>query len=459
MIRPSAALAHGLIALLAVTMSRSAVAAPPVPAANAQTQAVGDVGAHAAGLATTLLDHLDAGRFTAAEAMFSPAMRAAVPSTKLQQVWQSLAQNAGPAGPRGTPSTTHTGGMTTVAIALSYAKAQLTARISVDGNGQIAGFLVQPAPAPSPTTAPDAAAPYVEREASVGKGERTLPGTLALPKGASAQKPVPAVVLVHGSGPQDRDETIGANRPFQDIARGLAAQGIAVLRYDKRTKARPQDFAGRDFNADDEVTDDAVAAVATLRTTEGIDPNRVYVFGHSLGGMLAPRIANASGHVAGLVLMAAPARPVLDLLLEQSQRQAARDGTVSPEERAMLEDLQARVDRVRGKGDVPSADTPMALPATYWRSLDRIEPVRDAIALDQPILVIHGGRDIQVVEADRQHWLDQLSTHSNARLRHYPALNHLGIAGNGPATVEEYFVPGSVDAGMINDIALWIQEH
>jgi dienelactone hydrolase len=356
--------------------------------------------------------------------------------------------------------------MTVVAIALPYAKAHLIARISVDGHGQIAGFLVQPAP--RPTTAPDAGAkadaPYVERDTTVGEGERALPGTLAMPKVAltervPAPRPVPAVVLVHGSGPQDRDETIGQNHPFRDIARGLAAQGIAVLRYDKRTKARPQDFAGRDFDADDEVTDDAVMAIESLRATDGIDPNRIYVLGHSLGGMLAPRIARASGHVAGLVLMAPPARPVLDLLLEQSERQAARDGTVSADERATLDDLQARIDRVRAAGVVLPTDTPMGLPAAYWRSLERIDPVADARALTQPILVIHGGRDIQVVEADRQRWQEHLSTQPNVHLRHYRALNHLGIAGDGPGTVEEYFVPGSVDVGLINDIALWIRNH
>src|SRR5690606_19348563 len=130
--------------------------------------------------------------------------------------------------------------------------------------------------------------------------DRALPGTLALPKGKAPGAGFPAVVLVHGSGPQDRDETVGANRPFLDIARGLAAQGIAVLRYDKRTQARPQDFAAGDYTVDDETTNDAITAVAALGAAEGIDPDRIHVLGHSQGAMLAPRIAAHSGHVAGL---------------------------------------------------------------------------------------------------------------------------------------------------------------
>jgi len=83
--------------------------------------------------------------------------------------------------------------------------------------------------------------------------------------------PFPAVVLVHGSGPQDRDETIGPNKPFRDLAWGLASQGIAVLRYDKRTKVHGAMMAGavEQFTVKEETIDDALAAVALLRGTDG----------------------------------------------------------------------------------------------------------------------------------------------------------------------------------------------
>src|SRR5690554_1224314 len=108
-----------------------------------------------------------------------------------------------------------------------------------------------------------AAASHSEREFSVGEGELALPGTLAMPEG---EGPFPAVVLVHGSGPQDRDSTIGPNRPLRDIALGLAGRGIATLRYDKRTRMYPIAASfDPDFSLDKESTDDAVAAVAALR--------------------------------------------------------------------------------------------------------------------------------------------------------------------------------------------------
>ncbi|HYM85370.1 MAG TPA: alpha/beta fold hydrolase, partial [Pseudoxanthomonas sp.] len=250
--------------------------------------------------ATRLLDHLDAAEYTQAESMFTAEMAAAVPADKLKQVWESLPQQAGAAQGRGKAELAQHSGMHVVSVPLQYAKASLMARIAVTAEGKIAGFLIQPAP-PAPAAAPAADAGYREGEFPVGD----LHGTLAMP---TTTNKVPGVVLVHGSGPQDRDETIGPNRPFLDIARGLAERDIAVLRYEKRSKARPQDFANGQYTMDEETTNDAVAAVAALRATPGIDPDRVYVLGHSQGGMLAPRIAERSGKVAGLILLAAPAR-------------------------------------------------------------------------------------------------------------------------------------------------------
>ena len=127
--------------------------------------------------------------------------------------------------------------------------------------------------------------PSTERAVAVGAAPG-LPGTLTLPAGTAR---VPAVVLVHGSGPHDRDETVGVNKPFLDLAEGLAAQGIAVLRYEKRTRVAPLSFIGRRFTVNDEVVDDAVAAVQLLRTEPGIDPARIVVVGHSLGAVRASR--------------------------------------------------------------------------------------------------------------------------------------------------------------------------
>ena len=128
---------------------------------------------------------------------------------------------------------------------------------------------------------------FVERDTAVVTGTIRLPATLTYPAGVAR---APGVVLVHGSGPNDRDETVGANKPFRDLAHGLAGRGIVVLRYDKRSKVAPLAFMGRPFTVDEEVVDDALSAAALLRGLPEVDPSRVVVLGHSLGGTLAPRI-------------------------------------------------------------------------------------------------------------------------------------------------------------------------
>jgi len=405
-------------------------------------------------IAKRLLDRMDARQYDQAEAMFTPEMAAAVPADKLKAVWESLPVQLGAANGRGKAKVTPHQGIQVVVVPLHYVNGELLAQVVVEARGRIAGFLVQPAP-PAPAAAPAADASYIERDFAVGD----LPGTLATPK-APASARIAAVVLVHGSGPQDRDETIGPNRPFLDIARGLAAQGIAVLRYEKRSKARPQDFANGKYTMDEETTDDAVAAVAALRAAPGIDPGKVFVLGHSQGGMLAPRIAQRSGHVAGLILFAAPARSLLTILPEQNRYLLGADGVIDAQEHKFLEQLDRKIARVRGDGAVADQDTPLGLPAAYWRAFEKIDPLADARALGLPMLLLQGGRDFQVVDSDWQMWKKGLAAKPRASFRHYPALNHLGIAGEGAGTLAEYSKPGGhVDGQLIDDVAAWIRLH
>ena len=423
-----------------------------------------DANADAQALATQLLDHLDAGKYAEAEALFSADMAKAVPADKLQAVWESLPAQVGAAKGRGHAAVTAQGGAALVQVPLHYEKAELVARIAVDGDGKIAGFLVQPAQAAATAPAPPVAADanYSERELVVGEGDGALPGTLTLPNGdgKASGKGVPAVVLVHGSGPHDRDETIGPNKPFLDIARGLAEQGIAVLRYEKRTKARPQDFAGKPFGVDEETTHDAVQAVATLRGVDGIDPKRIHVLGHSQGGMMAPRIAAMSGHVAGLVLLAAPSRSLLDIVIEQNRRLAVLDdGKTSDAERDAITALIEQVRTTRDAATAADTKTVMGLPAGYWRSIDAVDAIADAKQVALPMLVLQGTRDIQVVDADWQRWRGAFHGNDKVTFKLYDKLNHLGIAGEGEGSLAEYQQPGHIDAQLIADVAGWIKAH
>lgn len=404
-------------------------------------------------IATALLDRLDAGQYDQAEAMFNTQMQQHVPTDKLKAVWQSLP----PAGPRETATLSRKDdGTQVITQALHRGATTWTATVAIDARGKVSGLFVQPLQDATAIPAAPVDAGYSEREVSVGAAGHPLGGTLAMPQGKG---PFPAVVLVHGSGPQDREETIGPNHVFTDIARGLAAQGIAVLRYEKRVHARPQDFAGGNFTIDDETTDDAVAAVQALAKTQGLDPKRIFVLGHSLGALMAPRIAQRSGgHVAGVIELSGLARRMLDILPYQQRYLAQLQGkSADPQVVAAIAKVEGNIAAIRAHA-TPDPRL-MGQRADYWRGIDAIDPIADAKSVHVPMLLLHGGRDFQVPMEDWSMWQRAVGNDKRFTLKLYPALSHLGIAGTGTPSPAEYAQPGHVDAQLINDVAAWIKAH
>ncbi len=404
------------------------------------------------------LDLLDAGRYEDALAMTSPKVREALANGKLQQVWETLPKQLGERASRSPLRGESVGDAPLVVSTLTYSMMALDARIGFDGEGLIEGFRLVPAAAPAPA-APVASDRFAERDFSFGEPERALPGTLTLPKGDGRDGPFPAVVLVHGSGPHDRDESIGPNAPFRDIAYGLAERGIASLRYEKRTKARPEDFSGMDFTVDEETVDDAVAAVAALRATKEIKADAVFVAGHSLGALMAPRIGQHAPETAGLILLAAPARPLQDIYLEQLDYLAASDGEVDAAERERLDAERAKAVKIATLAvDSKAEDNLLGLPARYWIDLNGYDPVAVAKTLPQPLLILQGGRDYQVTaKGDFPIWQEAFFGDPRAALHLYPALSHLFIAGEGASTGAEYLQAGKVDERVIEDMAQWMK--
>jgi len=236
-----------------------------------------------------------AGEFASVEERFTDQMKAAMPPGRMAELWKSLVTQVGAhksCEPK--PRVVAIADKQMVITPCDFERARIDIQLAFDSAGRISGMAMRPAAAATaPYALPAYATPsaYTEAAMTVGSGEWTLPATLTLPVGT---KPVPAVILVHGSGPNDRDETVGANKPFKDLALGLASRGIAVLRYDKRTKVHGAKLAAASsFTVKQEVVDDVLEALKTLRANRRIDAARIYVLGHSLGGMLVPRIAAA----------------------------------------------------------------------------------------------------------------------------------------------------------------------
>ena len=411
--------------------------------------------------ATAFLDLLVKGEFQTAVQNFAPPMKAAAPPAKLAEIWSALQFQMGPYKRRVATRRVKEGSYDVVFATTEFERATVDLKVALDELGRIAGFFIVPAaqesapapvdPGPPPYAKPDA---FREREVTVGSGEWAVPGTLAMPVG---QGPFPAVVLVHGSGPNDRDETVGATKPFRDLAWGLASRGIAVLRYEKRTRQHAAKLAAVEgFTVQQETIDDALSAAALLRATAGIDAARVYVLGHSLGGMLVPRIGRQDPKIAGFVVMAAPARPLEDLILEQVTYTAALDGINDAQERRQTEEVRGQVDKVRALA-LGATGTLLGAPASYWLDLRGYRPADAAKALKQPLLILQGERDYQVTQVDFEAWKRAIAGRPDVTFKSYPGLNHLFIVGQGPSGPAEYQRPGHVAEAVVADIAAWLR--
>jgi len=409
-------------------------------------------------VARTLVAQMAAGKFSEAVEPFDEVMKKALPSDKLQAVWGSLVKQHGPLERTTETRTEKIQQYRAVYVTCPFQRGLLDAKVVFNSNNKISGLFFVPAGKYKP---PDYAdfSKFEEKEISIGKGLFALPGTWALPKGDG---PFPAVVLVHGSGPHDRDETIGPNKPFRDLAHGLASRGIAVLRYEKRTKQHPilMALAVSSITVKEETVDDAVAAVETLAAQGKIDPKRIVVLGHSLGGMLIPRIGKAKDGIAGFISLAGSTRPLEDVVLEQTKYILSLHGKPTDEEQGKLRELERQVAKAKSPQlaeDTPKSELPLGVPAKYLLDLRGYEPAKEAIDLRKPMLILQGERDYQVTMADFANWKMALGSRQNVQFISYPKLNHLFVEGEGKSAPTEYAAPGNVAKVVIDDIAKWIE--
>jgi uncharacterized protein len=389
--------------------------------------------------AKRIFDLLRTEKFDDVVKEFNAQMTAALPASQLGDVWSTFRQQVGPfTAFLDERVTTPGGSITAVVLGCQFEKSALNVIVAFDAEHKIGGLNFVPRPAASPESpAPPTSNRFKEEAVTVGTGEWGLPGTLSIPVG----RIIAGVVLVHGSGPNDRDETLGPNKPFRDIAWGLADRGIAVLRYEKRTRRYPGKVAGnKNLTVREEVIEDALLAAALLRTRTEIVPKRIFVLGHSLGGTLAPRIAAEAPSLAGIIILAGATRPLPEVAREQLNYLASLSPGAQDPERSLQLLLRAA-------------------PDSYWNDLEAYRPAAVAASLRIPMLILHGERDYQVSLADLQGWRDALASQKNATIKSYPTLNHLFMVGEGKSTPAEYDRPGRVAEFVLDDVANWISRH
>ncbi len=410
-------------------------------------------------LSLAFLDRIRRGMYEEAWAMEDETMRSLLSSEALKSLWEGMTRDLGNLLTFEVQRKEQKDGFTLVFVLSHFERATLLAQVAVDEHQRISGLYFVPYTASTYSPPPYAPERFREAQATFGLPGFELPGTLTLPEGKG---PFPCVLLVHGSGANDRDETVLACKPFRDLALGLAREGIATFRYDKRTYVHGAKIAQMlpSFTVEEEVIQDALAALEFLRKQKDVDARRVFLLGHSLGGWLAPEIALRDGGIRGIILCAAPARSLPELVPEQMEYLFSLDGTVDENEARQIEAVRKTVVALQERALRDDEAVPyLGGYARYYYGLMELRPLEDVQRLSCPILVVQGGRDFQVREKDFLLWKEALSSHPQATFRWYPLLNHLLVPGEGPSTPGEYAQPGHVDETLIRDIALWIWEH
>lgn len=356
------------------------------------------------------------------------------------------------------------GGYVITSAQIPYKTKNVIVSISYGADGAVEGLYVTYA---LPETEPEATESYTEYEVSVGEGDYPLDGLLTLPNGV--EQP-PVVLLVHGSGQNDKNETIGAagNAPFADIAHGLAEHGIASLRYDKRYYQYPE-LATDTVTIRDEVLDDVALAIRLLMQTESVDKERIYVLGHSLGGMLVPCIAQENPQVAGVISLAGSPRGLWEIVYDQNIAAIEAAELDASDQEELVEMVQEEYDKVlelvadvrAGEDQTEEAaklsEALFGVSGYYWASLAEIDTAAIAQELSVPMLILQGGADFQVYpERDYAAWQTLLEGKENVAFRFFEGLNHLFMLSDGTMDVTEYDEEAHVAGEVIETIAEWL---
>ena len=409
-------------------------------------------------VARRFVDQISAGNFDKAVESFDPTMTRVMPAAKLEEAWKGLEKQNGKFKAVLGSHAEKVSKYEIIYVTCEFEQNSIDVKVVLASDNSVAGLFFVPVYRVPEYVDP---AKFDENEMEFGSAGWRLPGTLSVPKGDG---PFAAVILVHGSGPNDRDETIGPNKTFRDLAQGLASRGIAVLRYEKRTRHHALKMAqvAKTLTVKEETIEDAAAAVEALKLQSKVDPARIFILGHSLGGMVFPRLGTSQTGIAGFISLAGSTRPLEDLVLEQTRYILALEGKPSPQAEGVLKILERQVAKVKSNElnlETPAVELPLGIPASYWLDLRDYDPALTATEIRQPMLFLQGERDYQVTLVDFERWKKELQSRQDVTFMTYPKLNHLFVEGEGKSTPGEYSIPGHVSKLVIDDIAKWIQQN
>lgn len=366
--------------------------------------------------ARALCEQMARGDFSDCAARFSAAVRASLDEAGLKAAWDQVVSGAGEYRGVYGLSESENGGAVTVVTTLEYANTGVAVTLVLDGENAVDGIWL------NYRVLPEDSENGAYAEIAITVGEHRLDGLLTLPN--DTERP-PVVILIQGSGQSDLNETVGAARPFRDLAHGLAARGIASIRFNKRFFQYPalaDDPA--DVTVETEILEDVRAAIALAKEDGRVGD--LYLLGHSLGGMLAPALAAEDGAVRGVISLAGSPRRLEDIIVSQYEAALSESGLI-PGGEAFAEAIApviAAAERIKSLGEEDTGDY-FGAGAAYWRSLNRIDGAKAALSLECPFLFLQGSADVQVyADLDYAEWETLLAGKESCRFRLFEGLGH-----------------------------------
>lgn len=345
---------------------------------------------------------------------------------------------------------------TEAAVTFAFENGTETATLTFDGNG-ISEFSFSPTYEQPVYAADDA---FTEHDVTIDAGDVTLDGLITVPEGDGS---VPGVVLVHGAGVDDTDGTAANVKILKDIALGLATEGIATLRYEKRLANHA--VADDALTLDTVVTDDAVAAVDRLAAVDAVREDALFVAGHSQGGMCAPRIADRHGGLAGVAnLDGSPDSHLPPEHADILRYELEIDGELDEAQAAQVAEDRETLRRI-ADGTFNDDEMLMGRPGVWHQSLREYDPVATARSLQIPMLAIMtcGAHEetqpelVTFLKYRYKAWRDA-ELPRGSRVDCYADLDHYFQSITPPATPLSLWFGGNVTEAIIEDLAEWIRE-
>ena len=406
-----------------------------------------------------LFDH----DFQSATEHFDSTMNEKFPPSKIKQVWGQLEASLGEPVAYAKPDISDFRGMKLVQYELSFKLGKIRAKLFFNNENKIAGFFVQPVNQNFNYSPPEYidSTKFEEMDFVFGEEDYKLPGTLTIPL---EKENYPVVVLVHGSGAHNRNEQIGPNRPFQDLAWGLASRGIGVFRYDKRTKTHALKILEKkeEITIYDETVKDAIEAGKFLDTLGLTNDSGIFYLGHSQGGYVIPRVDERTEIFKGYISMAGLALPFDETILRQTTYLFNLDNKLTEVEKNRLIEIKEKIKNLQNINEkkYTSEELLLGFGYEYWKDIQNYPMKKKINQIRKPILVMHAEKDYQVIADDFKVWKNQLSDNKNAEFKSFKGLNHLFMVSKGEkSTAKEYFEQGNIEKSVIEEISKWIKTN